>query len=476
MIQSQNLTLKIQNYKLIASNASLLQNPVKCYLTGDTASTSTSLSVDNNIGFVANDYILIGNLGSNVSEIRKISTVSGNNTIALVGDAIVFDHYRGTVIYKIEYNQIEFSRSTTETGTKTVLNGGNKVNIKVRDITTELLDTNTTGFGFYRFFNSTTGLFSEYSFAVDYSGNAQNSVLIIAKKGSKLTGLNIGTEFTMEEDLISYVDDGVNLIAQAGDWQFEKRYVEIPTITNEDTYDISPYNSKYPGVRKGFLNMFFGANKKLNAISYTDLQQIKLGTVKVSLTSTINPGDTSMIVTDTEELAPSGSVIIDDETISYSAVNDNTKTLSGIPSVGNGSILTTHSVGSIVLQNYAPGEPSLWTINNDNLVVDKPVQIDISGIKLKFELLTQLDPITSMQDLVKIPFYRALHDYVAYRIEQNRKRYDYADKHLANFTTKLTLAQEIYQIQTPQEYDYFTFPNERSTRTLYEFNPITTNE
>jgi len=84
------------------------------YLSDD-ATAGTSLSVENAQGFVANDYIVIGRMGNEMAELRKIASVT-SNTITL-SSATNFSHVDGTQVQKILFNQRKFYRSDSETGT-----------------------------------------------------------------------------------------------------------------------------------------------------------------------------------------------------------------------------------------------------------------------------------------------------------------------------------------------------------------------
>jgi len=78
------------------------------YLTASVAAAGTSLVVANNAGFVANDYIVIGKSGQEGAELHKISTVSGDTTINIAGDAMNLSASINTPVTYIKYNQVKF--------------------------------------------------------------------------------------------------------------------------------------------------------------------------------------------------------------------------------------------------------------------------------------------------------------------------------------------------------------------------------
>jgi len=144
----QILTAPIEEYVLLE----------KTYFSADEEASQTTLSVLDPTGFSANDYIVLGEIGNENSEICKISTTSTNSiTIAV---ATVKKHYKDEPIREIKYNQRKFYRSTAETGTFTHLSGeGSPINVKVDDPQGTILeDTTGTSTSWYKatYYNSTS--------------------------------------------------------------------------------------------------------------------------------------------------------------------------------------------------------------------------------------------------------------------------------------------------------------------------------
>jgi len=73
-------------------------------LNNSAALGATSIEVVNNSGFATDDYVLIGDIGTERSEIRKI-TVSSNNFAVT---ALSFAHTSKTKVYRLQYNQVKF--------------------------------------------------------------------------------------------------------------------------------------------------------------------------------------------------------------------------------------------------------------------------------------------------------------------------------------------------------------------------------
>ena len=131
----------------------------KTKFSAEEAAGQTVLSVDNPQGFVANDYVVLGQIGSEVIEIVQITTTSTNS---ITTGATKFIHKLEEPITKLYFNKRKFYRSTTETGTYTHLSSeGSPVNIQVdQPEGTSFEDSTGSSTSWYKatYYNSTSGL------------------------------------------------------------------------------------------------------------------------------------------------------------------------------------------------------------------------------------------------------------------------------------------------------------------------------
>jgi phage gp36-like protein len=122
------------------------------------AGSNVSLSVENNDGFTANDYVVIGIEGSEKAELQQVASVSGSGTITV--STLKFAHKAGTPVTKYRYNQRKFYGATSATGSFTELtDDGSPKDIQVDDPQGTLLEY-TGGEGYTHFkatyYNATT--------------------------------------------------------------------------------------------------------------------------------------------------------------------------------------------------------------------------------------------------------------------------------------------------------------------------------
>jgi len=120
------------------------------------AAAGTTLTVDSTEGFNADDYIIIGNLNEEGTEIVKITSVDSSTQLTI--GAVTYAHAIDSPVRYTPYNQIKFYRSTSETGTYT-------------NIATETMEVdNENGLTLY---NDTEGTTSSWYKFTYYNSNAQ---------------------------------------------------------------------------------------------------------------------------------------------------------------------------------------------------------------------------------------------------------------------------------------------------------------
>jgi len=87
-------------------------------LDGKIATGVSSINLVNADGFATDDYILIGEIGGERSEIAQVQSVS-SQTLTLTG-ALSFAHDNKSKVYKLKYNQVKFYEDDTVLATTTL--------------------------------------------------------------------------------------------------------------------------------------------------------------------------------------------------------------------------------------------------------------------------------------------------------------------------------------------------------------------
>lgn len=333
---------------LRARNKDLITGREATFLTVDVAAGATTLTVDDNSGIANADLLILGEIGSDGSEIVKVNgAVTYGSALTIVGTPItysggcVFGHSAGTPVRRITFDQVEFYNAPTLTGTKTQL--GTRATIQPDDQYTSYDDTsNTTGYGFFRFYNSISGATSTYSAGVAYTGYTAKSLHRIRDRVRfYLNDKNgkVNTYFT-DSELNDAINDAQIDLAQEYRWPFlmttrsfsavanQREYslddyfwghlnsitydTEPLVITDEQSHNMQEWDSNTTGdPMKGFVR-----NKKF--LPWPTRSE-SAGATAINDADGITATDATITVDSTSDFPAKGRIIIDSEVIRYDA-------------------------------------------------------------------------------------------------------------------------------------------------------------
>lgn len=170
---------------LKAYNRQLIEDREKTHLTAAVAAGGTTLTVagvNADVGsdslWADNTYIIVGEIGTATAEVLQMAAAASDGTSLTIDQlgagGCRFAHAIGEPVYRIDYNRVEFNRNTTNS-TSGVSVLATQL-IQADDEYTRYEDTtNTTGYGFIRFNNQTSGAFSSYSDGVNYEAAGASS-------------------------------------------------------------------------------------------------------------------------------------------------------------------------------------------------------------------------------------------------------------------------------------------------------------
>lgn len=233
---------------LKAYNRTLVDDREKTFLTGGVSVDGTALTViavDSN-AWADNDYIIVGEIGSPNAELLQIASAVSDGT-SLVVDRLGsggarFIHSIGEPVYRIDFNQVEFSRATTLDGAGTILSTSE---IQPDDEYTRYEDTtNSTGYGYIRFKNSTTGAFSSYSDGVNYTVSGAGSsydprTLWRLRKRVRVLLDEDRPNSKLTDDMIrDAINDKQRDIAHQRLWSFYEYERSLSAVANQHAYDM----------------------------------------------------------------------------------------------------------------------------------------------------------------------------------------------------------------------------------------------
>lgn len=160
------------------------------------AATGTSLEVKNADNFSADDFIIIGRVGDETSEIAQVQSVS-SQTLTLTS-GVSFAHSADRPVAKILYNQLKLYSASSKTGTYSVV--GSAVTIEVDSpLGTTLSDSSGSTTKWYKVthYNSSTAVETSLSSAEARQGGDEGhyaDVDNIRKLAGFLDNANVGDD------------------------------------------------------------------------------------------------------------------------------------------------------------------------------------------------------------------------------------------------------------------------------------------
>lgn len=401
-----------------------LQDDPKTYLETDIAASVSSISA-NGTAFSANQYIIIGQPGNLKTEIIKISGAPTSTTITLA-TATQFAHSRGEIIRFIPYNQIIVERST-DAGVNYSALSAVDIRADASEVYIQRTSDAATDYYKFRFYNSTSTLYSAYSDAVIASGYAANTIWSV--KDRALDQLN-----EKKGDLITdkFLNDSIYEARRMVDqdprvlrWSFRTKFNAIIGQIVPGKWKVSaPADLRDPNTYKNILGLRLG--KQSRPCGYQDrvrFNQNYLNVAHNQLNGTVAFGATTVVMDstadfeDTGDVSVSGSGVgVDRDTFSYTANNRSTNTLSGVTGVPAAG----YADNSECWQGATFGLPTAYTIDEGVVYFDVPFNDDMDGRNIVMDYYATLSAITSDANEFDEPFFDMFVSFLKWRIKDKK--------------------------------------------------------
>jgi hypothetical protein len=351
---------------ILANNSELIQEKKSSYLSDDIAAGVSSITIDNIAGFAINQILMIVEPGNETAEIVKThsTTVPASGVVTLAA-ATKFAHTQGTRVYIIDWDQVEFSWGALTISTAVLTT----IDIQSDQVMTQYTDTTySSGNYFLRFKNSITGVFSDYSDPIPWGGFAEDSVGAIIEYALKRNK----TDFTDNVDhdfCIREINACLKVIrGKLKKWHSLQGFdYELGTTSRGVNKATMPADS-WQYSNKSVLAIRIGLGEPLTYKDKIEWVEEMEGVAHTTLSADASTGATTVTLTDTDDFADSGTIMVKGQEITYTALDRTTKVASGIPASGDGSITSALTSGDDVWQgDYEEGEPSIFTVNGGEL-------------------------------------------------------------------------------------------------------------
>jgi len=213
-----------------------LSHTEKTYLDAD-YSSGTALTVINNYGFTNDDWTIIGEPGEEKTETKDVTGQTGNTQID-ISAALKFDHNKGCVIYRYEYDQYEIYRYRAAAWTLISTS-----NIQWDKHETIYIDSDgaATDLYKYRLKNSAATSYSDYSPSLAATGFTKAQVGYMITNVRKILGDEDRQIIKSDDEIIRQFNRAQEIIQGVRtDWWFlRKTNSGITTVASTRRYGLS---------------------------------------------------------------------------------------------------------------------------------------------------------------------------------------------------------------------------------------------
>lgn len=393
MAYKPNLILANDRFKVRGELAIIDEQ--RTYLTAAAAAAATTLTVENITGAAVNGYVVLGQFGEEETELVQIhaSTAPSGTTITLSA-AISYDHPESTVVQFIPYNQVEFSRATTSGGAKSVL-ATSAITVD-QEFTLYNDTTNTTGFVYARFKNSTTSTYSEYSDEQAYGDFAYNAIgRIIDRFYSRANESD--ENFVKRSEILEWVReyiDNVNDLRLR--WNHEEAATDKSntTTTGGETFTL-PSDIKY-SAEKSIITISIEGEEPLIYISELDWTKKIVGVARSTLNGSVSAAAATITLYDSSNFPSSGTAYIAGDAFTFTGNSSNQ--LTGV------SGILAHDSGSVVWDSNEIDAPKYYTILDGGGKIYPTPDTDFDNRPLVINYWQRLTQPDSENDVLPLPY------------------------------------------------------------------------
>ena len=297
-----------------------------------------------------------------------------------------YSHPVGTKVYMIQYDQIELTRSTTVTGSKTALTttiGTGYVALEADEKTQVYDETEyTSGYYFGRFRNSIAGTFGDYCDAVPYGGFTEDTAGYVIDHALKQSGIETFTDvitplwcYDQLTEMLRYVQ------GKQKRWNKYQNLNAILTQTVRGTREITmPADIYDPNSNRSLTGIRVGDGVNLVFKDPDEFEEMLWGQKETEVATQQTSGGTTLVVDNAYDFEDSGTITFFISgvkyDVTYTSITRSTGTFNGIPASGDGSISVTVPVDTKIYQNYQEGQPIYYTVRNQKIEI-LPMPSDI---------------------------------------------------------------------------------------------------
>ncbi len=381
----------------------------KTYLTASAAASAVTLSVADKGGFADENWVRIGEVGTDTCEIVMVNAVTARGQTMTV-TALVFAHSAGEPVERVYFDQYKVYGNTTDTTVAATLIA--TVDQTPEEETTVYVNTGTEyAYYFVREYDSNAAADSDaYSDGVASTGYPENAAGRVVERALDETGTRGSGRITYGW-CIDQINDCLGEIRESlKTWSFVQSfgYALGQTELGENSFTL-PDSIHDPNSPKSILNVYLDGHTE--TLKYMDREEVienygdlVSGTVRTQATA----GDLTLEVDDSYGFADSGSVTFwisgTEYSITYTGVTRSVTAgvLTGVPAAGSdGAITVTVPAGTAIRQNVEEGEPAGFAVSDGTLTIWPFPDSDHDGLNVRMDFYTDRTAIGSLGDTLE---------------------------------------------------------------------------
>lgn len=315
-------------------------------LSSTVAVGATTLPVQSNSIFVANDYVVVGKIGVDQSEIRKVSALVSTNQLTI--DALIRAHPVDADVQIIRYNKLRVYRSTSEGGTYTEISGS-PFDLEIDKSATVIDDPVGTADSWYKisYFNSTSSEESALSDAMQGSGakrGATRQLIESVRFHMDLDDDNVASN----EQIMRLFNEGIDDIQSSRGYKPQNATRVIDTVNGESEYDLP---SDFLSLRNIYIDRSGLANQ---------LVEMPYNRLYANVTSSSLPGGYGIyggkIIFDSKFSDTTGKI-----KIAYQKKIPYVNSDNDVPDMDNPEVLVAFACMSIAVAQQNRDKATFWT-------------------------------------------------------------------------------------------------------------------
>jgi len=459
-----------------------IDNYANTSLSAQLALGATTIYLKDNMGFVNDDWFVVGEIGDNRTEECDVNGAVTRGETMTITNTLKFNHEIDAPVNKVYERGVKIYGASTDGGDGTLLASVDAVIAPIADaveiqwsrlFTQYVMPSTDTAYAYYfvKFTDGTTD--SVASNYIPSTGWKSDRAIKIIESATELTNTTLSSKNISLAQAVKWCNEAQDSVMQfklqdpqtglirAVSWDFETiEDTSISLSSGENEYDLSDltYTPKFTDSDKSFISVWVGSKNRLERKTIQEIDEVYAEKVKTYLSVEAVAGDVSITVDSNVEYDSTGTLYIGGDEITYTG-KTGTTIFTGIPASGTGAIIETHVVDLPVWQNIEPELPSSYAIFNSKIYLDCPIDSDYSGFPLKIKMFRKLNAITELSDETDISFSNILHLFIASRIERKKGNEDKATLYMTEFNQKILDNAIGNIVPTTDQSTYYEFIN-----------------